>query len=245
VFFAPPEVHQSILDVCKKSPFQHVDSSDVVLWLLEQSCRGNEQLQSLYIAQGLEFCRRTNAALEYPHFLSKKKHRSALLGVIESPERLTLEELYGVRAEKHRSASEHITHSGLRDIVKELATQRQITDHHHSSLSHSAMEEVEQEREVEFQVEEIREVQRPERHQALQFPGRHPGISHFVETGFLGGAEGYELAFSALSRTYLAKKYNLRHRGSQLLVSTEFMRTIVLRPGRPDDDFLVSSTLSH
>ncbi|PQE30562.1 p-loop containing nucleoside triphosphate hydrolase protein [Rutstroemia sp. NJR-2017a WRK4] len=53
-FFAPPEVHRSILDVCKKTPGGLVGSSNinsyhVVNWLLEQTCRANEQLQNLYL----------------------------------------------------------------------------------------------------------------------------------------------------------------------------------------------------
>ena len=39
VFFAPPEVHQSILDCQKKTNHDKIDSSDVVTWLLEQTCK--------------------------------------------------------------------------------------------------------------------------------------------------------------------------------------------------------------
>jgi hypothetical protein len=245
VFFAPPEVHQSILDVCEKNHGQHINSSDVVRWLLEQTCRGNEQLQSLYIAQGSEFCRRTNTVHENPNFLVNNAHKSALLKVIQSPERLNLEELYGVTTGSQRNKPEHISHPGLRDIVEELARQRQTADHHHSTLRNSAMEEVEQEREVEFQVEEIREVQKPLHYEALRFSGLHPAISRFTNTGILSGAEGYVPAFSSLSRTCLGRKYNLRDRGSQLLVSDEFMRTVKPGPNGPDDDYLVSLTVLY
>jgi hypothetical protein len=239
VFFAPPEVHQSILDVCKKNYRQHVDSSDVVRWLLEQTCRGNEQLQMLYIGQGSDFCLRTNAVWEHSNFLVDKKHRSALLGVIESPERLTLEELYGVGTESQRKDPQRVSHPGLRDIVNDLTRQRKEGESHSSSLCHSAMEEVEQEREVEFQVEETREVQKPPHRKALEFPGLHPEISRFVNTGIISGEQAYECAFSFLSRTSLARKHNLRVRGARLLLSTEFLRTVESRSTNPDDEFLV------
>jgi hypothetical protein len=245
VFFAPPEVHQSILDVCEKNYGQHIDSSDVVHWLLEQTCRGNEQLQSLYIAQGSEFCRRTSAALEYPYFLSNQAHKLALLKVIQSPERLTLKELYGTTTGSERNDPEHRLHPSLCEIVEELAKQRQTADHHQSTLRNSAMEEVEQEREVEFQVEEIREVQKPAHYKALNFSGLHPAISRFVDTGILSGVKGYEKVFSSLSRTDLGRKWSLGDRGSRLFVSTEFMRTIVPGPNGLDDNFLVSSTVSY
>lgn len=240
VFFAPPEVHQSILDVCNKNNRQHIDSSDVVHWLLEQTCRGNEQLQSLYIAQGSEFCRRTSAALEYPHFFSDKTHKSAFLKVIQSPERLTLKELYGIAIDSQQNDPEHRLHPSLSGIVEELAKQRQNADHAHSTFRNSAMEEVEQEREVEFQVEEIREVQNPAHYEALGFSDLHPAISCFAKTGILSGSTGYEPVLSALSRTSLGRKYRLCDRGSQLFVSIEFMRTIVPGPNGPDDNFLRS-----
>ena len=44
VWFAPPEVHQSILDCQGKGASAHIDSSDVVMWLLEQTCRFTRKL---------------------------------------------------------------------------------------------------------------------------------------------------------------------------------------------------------
>lgn len=48
VWFAPPEVHSSILDLQKKpagSSSSTLDSSDVIRWLLSNTCDGLEQLQ--------------------------------------------------------------------------------------------------------------------------------------------------------------------------------------------------------
>ena len=179
-----------------------------------------------------------------PNFLSDKVDRSALLKVIESSERLTLEELYGSPTATQRSDPEHATHPVLRGIVEELDKQRRTVDHLNPSLR-SAMEEVEQEREVEFQVEEIREVQKPAHHKALDFPGLHPAISRFADSGILIGADGYESAFSYLSRTSLGKKCNLCDRGLRLFVSAEFMRTVKLGSKGPDDNFLVSSVVLY
>lgn len=71
VFMASPEVHQSILDLREKSPGDKIDASDVVSWLLEQTCRSNEQLQHLYLAQGYDFCRRMQAESAHARFLKK------------------------------------------------------------------------------------------------------------------------------------------------------------------------------
>src|SRR5271155_1728048 len=109
VFFAPPEVHQSILDVCEKRcgeviDSSHINSSHVVSWLLEQTCRANEHLQNLYLAQGTDFCRRTNAQWKNVKFLTEKGHREAYLKVIQHLERQTLEQLYGVMTDTQPSS---------------------------------------------------------------------------------------------------------------------------------------------
>ena len=100
VFFAPPEVHHSILDVCKKidgrpTYSSHIDSSHVVTWFLEQTCPVNEHLQNLYLAQGADFCRRIGAQWKNLNFLTDHCHREAYLKVVQHPERQTLEQLYG------------------------------------------------------------------------------------------------------------------------------------------------------
>jgi hypothetical protein len=104
------------------------------------------------------------------------------------------------------------------------------------------LEEVEQEREVEFQVEEVREVQKAFYHKAHVFPGLHPAISGFVSTGRLCGDVGYERVFDAVSRTSIGSKYGVVGAGSHLFVSAEFMKTIETDKNDFIDNFLVSST---
>lgn len=65
-FVAPPEVYRSIQDLVHPSADETLRrkplvSADVIHWLLEQSCKANDQMTSLHVAQGLDFCRRTDA----------------------------------------------------------------------------------------------------------------------------------------------------------------------------------------
>ena len=99
LFCAPPEVRQSILDVCNKRPEHCIDSAHVVQWLLEQTCRGNEQLRSLYLSQGADFCLRTNAQWKNSNFLTNETERKSYLDVIQRVEQESLEKLYGNKAE--------------------------------------------------------------------------------------------------------------------------------------------------
>jgi hypothetical protein len=246
VFFAPPEVHQSILDVCRKRRGEvldssHIDSSHVVCWLLEQTCRANEHLQDLYLAQGTDFCRRTNAQWKNAKFLTENGHREVYLRVIQYPERQTLQQLYGVVTDTQPSSLADIPSVELKGFMKELSKQRRAASGN-GNLSHSSvLEEVEQEREVEFQVEQVRQVQKPTHYMTLTFPGLHAAVSNFAKTGDLAGGHGYEHVFDALVRTSIGQKYNVCRTTSQLFVSAEFMRTIDLGKRIPNDNFLVSS----
>jgi hypothetical protein len=242
-FFAFPETHQSILDVCGMNENDKVDSSHVVHWLLEQTCRTNEQLQNLYISQGTDFCNRMNAEWENAAFLFNAQDRIAYVKVLQHPEQQTLEQLYGGRTEE--------THSlpPLTNIFPQLETFKNKLNHLRLStaktaslLLSSALEEVEQEREVEFQVEEVREVQKALHYEAHEFPGLHPAISGFVSTGRLCGDMGYEHVFDAVSRTSIGERFDIVGTESCLFVSVEFMKTIKTNKGGSIDNFLVSSS---
>ncbi|KAL1616283.1 hypothetical protein SLS56_011484 [Neofusicoccum ribis] len=157
VFFATPEVHQSILDHNKKENKGHIDSHDVVNWLLEQTCRGIEQLQSLYLSQGLDFC--SEAAAKFPNYLMDSQDRAAYLKEIRCVENQTLEGMYQPRQQL-----------GIARILEQpsLATAGFLTElagYNHTlemvaecTTSHLALQEVEQEREVAYEVEAIRKV---------------------------------------------------------------------------------------
>ncbi|ORY15467.1 hypothetical protein BCR34DRAFT_642957 [Clohesyomyces aquaticus] len=238
-FFASPETHQSILDVCKLHDKAKVDSSHVVHWLLEQTCRGNEQLQNLYIAQGADFCSRTAAEWENSKFLSDAQERDAYVKVLQHPEQQTLEQLYGHHVNNTSSAgSPKSAFPQIQAYMRTLCDQRYAASSNTSALHSFALEEVEQEREVEFQVEEVREVQRPVYYKALTFPGLHPAISAFARKGVLSGDKGYENVFTAVSRTSIGEKFDFAGSDTNLFVSAEFMKTIEMGQTRSVDNFL-------
>lgn len=241
-FFAFPETHQSILNVCGMSENDTVNSSHVVRWLLEQTCRTNEQLRNLYISQGTDFCNRTNAEWENAAFLSDAQARNAYVEVLQHPEQQTLEQLYGGRTENtHCPSSLMVMFPQLQTFDNKLKQLRLSTSNTANAAHSSALEEVEQEREVEFQVEEVREVQKSPHYEAHAFPGLHPAISGFVSAGYLCGGVGYEHVFDAVSRTSIGERFGIVRTDSRLFVSAEFMKTIKANQGGSIDNFLVSS----
>ena len=149
VFFAPPEVHQSILDLRKNGSQARINSSDVVHWLLEQTCNGIQQLQPLYFSQGVDFCRRIQAASSNVHFLGNKSNREAYLLAIRQVEQQTLEQLYGVDTDAKPATDFTVSSPELAEMLKELHTRRTGFQHTGLEVNESSLQEVEQEREQE------------------------------------------------------------------------------------------------
>lgn len=151
-----------------------------------------------------------------------------------------LEELYGGAARSQQDNSPDNFHPSLRSIANKLARYRAGCENGLFASRSSLMEEVEQEREVEFQVEQVRQVQKPRHYKSLHFPGLHPAISSFVSTGVLDVDSGFARASAYMAKTGVGKKYKYRAQGSRLFVSTEFTHTIQLGSEGPNDNFLVS-----
>lgn len=230
-FFAGPEVHQSIIDVCKLPRNGLVHSGHVVQWLLEQSCSANEHLANLHLAQGVDYCRRIDAQWRYDQFLTRDEHRMMLLKIIQQQERQTLNQQYGrVSDSSIKGSPEDVTFPCLKSFMSTLASQRvsMAATLNGSGMHSSALEEVEQEREVEFQVEEVRQVQKRKIFKPLAFPRLHPSFEDFVKKGRLVGDEGYVHAFGFLGSTSIGQKFMVKPTSSRLFVSKEFTRTVVL-----------------
>lgn len=232
--------------MCNKHPSDWFDSSDVVTWLLHQTCNNIEELQPLYFSQGKDFCNRIQATKTYKNFLGNSEHRNAFMAVLQQPEQQDLEQLYSARASQPDDQSGNLALTGkLLDFQQDLRKRQLASRNAMNSIKSSALEEVEQEREVAFQVEEEREIQRPRRMRALQYQGLHEAIRNFVSTGVLGGIEGFTRASSCLERTKVRMKYGID--ASQLLghlyVSTEFLRTVDLKKKGFSDNFTVSHAL--
>ena len=247
-FFAPPEVHQSILDLRQKKTGDFIDSSDVICWLLEQTCDGLEQLQPLYFSQGADFCRRTQAASDNPDFLVDATQRDVFLGALRQTERQTLVQLYGPSIQSKPPSTCGSWFPEVAAFMKELNALRKGFQDTGSAVHGSALQEVEQEREIAFEVETVREVQKPTHYAPLPYSGLHRDIINFVKTARVAvDPTGYEQAFVSLRRTALGLKYGISNEAtaSKLFVSTEFTRTVRLPPGRPNDNFQASQSSIH
>ncbi|PVH75301.1 hypothetical protein DL98DRAFT_562460 [Cadophora sp. DSE1049] len=231
VFFAPPEVYQSIRDLrnCTRRGLP-IDSHDVVRWLLEQTCQGLETVQPLYYSQGMDFCRRIQASYEFSKYLEDPTDRENYLACLRQVEQQTLEQLYRPGANsKSTSSSVRVFHPQLRRFMDKMNELRKSFQDTGDAVHSSALQEVEQEREVAHEVEAVREIQKPVHYAALKFPGLHRDIIEFVKTGkMIPNSRAWELAFVALRKFAMGKRYGISCEGTsgRLYVSKEFMNTV-------------------
>lgn len=115
-----PEVHQSILDLGEKNRHGHIDSLDIIHWLLEQTDVAIKRVQPLYDSWGVDSCRRTQAALDIADFLENEVHRGAYLATLRQKGHKSLAQLYNSRARSSAAASGEFSSSVLAAFMKEL-----------------------------------------------------------------------------------------------------------------------------
>jgi len=240
IFFAPPEVHQSILNLRGKTGLDRIDSCDVIIWLLEQTCCNIEQLQPLYISQGMEYCRRRLAAQRYPDATSDIDHRKAYLKVLEQPEQYSLEKLYAPDQKTKGRPIDAGEYSEIAKYVEKLNAVKKGLRNTGDNVQALAHQEVEQEREVQIETETVREVKKPSHAQGLPQPALAKEVKYFAETGRLvAGSPAYQQVFVALRHTALGRRLDVSSSvtASRLLVTQDFNNTVIIQWGRPLDEY--------
>ncbi|KAL8935316.1 MAG: hypothetical protein Q9211_004757 [Gyalolechia sp. 1 TL-2023] len=230
IFFAPPEVHHSILNTRKESRRGPIDSHDVILWLLEQTCCSIQQLQPLYVSQGLEYCRRRVAAQRYEDGGYNAKGSKEYLKVLEQPERYSLEELYAPDRKIRASPIDSSGNPEIAEYLTRLNTLKTEIRNTGDTVQALAHQEVEQEREVAIEVETVREVKKPHHAQACPQPPLHRETRLFAETGKLvAGSHACAQAFVALRNTAIGRRLGISDDAtvSGLYITQDFSRTVV------------------
>ncbi|KAF4999120.1 hypothetical protein FGRMN_2683 [Fusarium graminum] len=240
-FFIPPEVHQSIADLHNKSMHEYVDSADVIQWLLDNTCDQIEQLQPLYYSQGMDYCRRMQAALDHPKFLIDKPQRKAYVQAIKQDEQQSLQNLYEPKTRSRATGMQTSNNGVLQGFIQDLNARKKTFQDTGKAVHASALQEVEQEREVAFEVESVRQVKKPQHYAAFTFPGLNSSLEAFVRTGRLPADTNYfNHVFHALARTSTGRKYKVHSKttNSKIFETVEFGRTIKPKGDLSTDNFL-------
>lgn len=201
-----------------------------------------EQLQPLYFSQGMDFCRRIQAELDNPDFLKNKSQREAFVETIKQEEQQTLQQLYEPKRKSRPVGLQTSTNDQLKGFIRELNNRRKTFQDTGRAVHGSALQEVEQEREVAFEVESVRQVKKPYQYPAYSFPGLHPSLESFARTGRIpADAQYFCHVFYSLSKTAIGRKFKVCRGASEskLFVTAEFDRTVKLNIDLAMDNFLV------
>ena len=240
VFYAPPEVHQSILNARQKTAEAKLDSYDVVAWLLEQTCLNIKQLEPLYVSQGMDYCRREVSSRQNSDAAQDRVQRLEFLQVLKQAEHYSLEELY---APDHKPKALPLNTNGHPDLAvyaSKLIAMKQNLQDTGDIVQALAHQEVEQEREVEIEVETVREVKKPRTARPLPQQPLQKSIHNFAITGRLPvDSAAYTQAFAALRNTAIGRRLGVRDSAitSKLFVTQDFAGTVETRPGSPRDEY--------
>ncbi|RYO94253.1 hypothetical protein DL763_004139 [Monosporascus cannonballus] len=241
-FFAPPEVNQSIRDICMKKDTEKVDSKDVDKPAATSGrlprCKS---LQPLFYAQGVDFCNRMQAAADFPDFLGDDEQRGAYVAAIRQTERQTLQQLYAPQTKVKAKPTGIRSNPQIAKFTRELENRRKEFQDSGQAVHASALQEVEQEREIEYEVEAVRQVKKPTAYTPHMFPGLHRDLETFARTGRMpAGASCFVHVLRSLARTSLGRKYKVNQgaSSSQLFVSTEFEKTVKLVIESANDNFM-------
>lgn len=240
-FFAPPEVDRSIRQLVGAKDSQSIASPEVLRWLIKNTCDNIEALQPLYYSQGTDYCRRKQAELDFSRYLDDEDERCRYVGSVRQNERQTLQKLYGPQAKSKQAKALPKEESILSTYTRELEAKRKAFQDTGSAVHASALQEVEQEREIEFEVESVRQLKRPLPYPAHKFPGIHKDLEIFARTGRKpGGSDWFVPMFQALSRTGVGRKYKVdcNVQGFPLFVSREFEKAVKLITESANDQFL-------
>ncbi len=169
------------------------------------------------------------AAIDHGDFIEDSGQREQYMGSLRQVEQQTLEQLYGPSTTTKAATDLSKFSPAICGFMKMLNTQRKGFQDTGNAVHGSALQEVEQEREVAYEVEAIREVQKPNHYPAHGYPGLHRDIVGFMNTGRLAAdSVAYKPAFAALAETALGRKHRIYPvaTSSQLYVTTEFTKTI-------------------
>ena len=229
-FFASDEIRRKVASCVNKSNEDTLDSRDVLLWALRQTCAHIVKDGALWASQGENFDHRCRTWKKFQDGTSSLSEvRDALL----EPGARSLEELYSVQDEFHQHMS-----SGTSELQQAIYSK--CEDFGFRPGRGSALLE-EQERELSHEMEEERQVERTKGAEPL---GHHldPALRILVESGQYPKSFKYISLSRCLHQT--SKAVELRGISHAFLLSDglratkDFSLTIQLSRGDHNDDFL-------
>jgi hypothetical protein len=229
LFYASREISIKIR-ACVDANERALDSSDVLIWALRETCTQTISNGALWASQGENFDRRRTAWEKYKE---RKLTHSEVADILLEPESRTLEELYGVRDEEDLNGV--VPRSARQEEIRARCREFGIQPGRSSALLE------EQERELAHEKEEERQVQRAVGATPLSH-SLDPALIALVETGLYPHSLKHSSLLECLRNTTqhstLSELSDRFFQSKQLLATQDFACTIALSSGDSLDDFL-------
>ncbi|KAH7333001.1 hypothetical protein B0J17DRAFT_579243 [Rhizoctonia solani] len=221
MFAAPPEIDTQIRNASPNpiSSDAAVDALDVLRWSMLETCKDLQHHVHHWARQGIEFDRRQDAEEGY----MKTRDIAMLKRGWTTPESRPLEEMYGVLSPMVSCSKTNSTQCAF----EVLEMRKRLNNLGVEQLEDPSMDE-EQEREVQHEVEQEQQIQRPPKSQPMEH-SIYPGVEHFITTGTLPepGEIGIVPLFSVLKFSNPEVYNGWSH---LLFASSDFLRTVAQSP---------------
>ncbi|KAJ8131228.1 hypothetical protein O1611_g2397 [Lasiodiplodia mahajangana] len=221
IFCVNEEIRAKIRERTTKPEGAVIEVKDVLHWAISETLADTERNMTLWATQGIRFLRQEDL------WKSRRVDGATIMSTTSAKQFLedeaqSLEARYRPRLEAAMSIASLLRSGGQRsDEIRE-----RCSEFEHLQFNSATLEE-EQERELSPEVEQERQVQRPD-------PARpvnhflHPDIIIFVTTGWLEpDSSAYMPAFGALRGTTVAKEFEPSQlNNGRLLVTADFARSV-------------------
>ena len=227
MFCAPMEVERKILHCSSKNAGDRIEVADVLLWSIWETVITTKKCVAQWATQGIRYQRRYIAWLQMSHTGSGDKSALDISKSLLEPEAQTLQDRYGVggRRSEEQILLHNIEVESLSERKAELdAIRARCREFELATLNDAALRE-EQERELSPENEVERQVERPLALVPLKH-SVHRDVEQFVRLGgHPNNSGGFQAAFAVFQNTS-AKGFNLVEWPADLLVTTDFVRTV-------------------
>lgn len=231
VFCIPEEIKTKIHERISKPHHASIEVADVLAWTISETWADLRRSMPLWATQGRRF----------------EDHKRLLNGVdttkeqaesFQEEEAQTLDRRYRPRSLDHPDALEIEGWDTSNESIAHIITRCQ--DFETMKFGSAALQE-EQERELAPEIEEERQLERPPPMMAATHE-LHPDLVLLVESGeILQGSVAFKNAFQALTSTSAASYIDLTQFPTDLVATTDFVRTVKITLGAPTASHVVDS----
>ncbi|RVD83243.1 uncharacterized protein DFL_007638 [Arthrobotrys flagrans] len=150
-FLAPPDIYSHIQKETGKSEMESIGVSDVLVWTMQESCRQIQHGFAVWAGQGLQYLKRSLGWESY----QSNGNILALRDAIMEPESRPLLDMYGVN-DRSLKIENHVRDTPSGNEIAKRLTEFDVM------VTNSVRIQEEQEREVDHEVEEEQNIERPD-----------------------------------------------------------------------------------